>query len=114
MLPNTNPSRLSIVREDSQRYELGSRYQDEGSKRSATGSVTIATDAEWRATLTVPLPASSVAFLSLERRGPLPHGYRGSEEAALFSMPVTEVDAALSVLTGVAAQARRDGVLPEA
>jgi hypothetical protein len=59
----------------------------------------------------VPLPVADAVFVRIERRGPLPKGYRGAEESAGFSVPVQELDAVMAALTGVIAQARRDGVV---
>jgi hypothetical protein len=57
------------------------------------------------------LPDVNAVFVRIERRGALPDGYLGSEESAGFSVPVQELDAVLTALTGVIAQARRDGVV---
>ena len=108
----TDSRHLLIAREDSPRYDAAHVYEDEGSTRAGAGSVAVSRTARWMATLSVPLPNGNVAFLHLERRGPLPDGYRGSEESALFSMPATEVDAVLAAIAGVVSQVRRDGVLP--
>jgi hypothetical protein len=99
------------VGEGDRRYAVPSRYDDEGSERSAIGSASVSVDAWWRATLTVPLPAQDAVFVRIERRGPLPDGYRGAEESGGFSLPIGELDAVMTALTGVIAQARRDGVL---
>jgi hypothetical protein len=88
------------------------RYEAEGSERRTLGSISVAPDAHWAATLTVPIPGERVVFIHVERHGPLPADYSGSEEAAAFSVPVAEVEALLAVLTEVTAHARRDGVLP--
>jgi hypothetical protein len=101
-----------MVREGRSRHRVpGNRYEDEGSERSAIGSTSVSVDSHWRATLTVPLPHADAVFLRLERKGPLPDGYRGAEESAGFSVPVTELGAVMEALAGVIAQARRDGVL---
>jgi hypothetical protein len=100
------------VGEGAPRYDAPSRYDDEGSERSAIGSASVSADSWWRATLTVPLPAADAVFMRIERRGPLPEGYRGAEESAGFSLPILELDAVMTALTGVIAQAKRDGVLP--
>jgi hypothetical protein len=108
----TVPSRGGIdalrVREDITPYP---RYESEGSERRALGSIPVAPDARWTATLTVPIPPRSIAFLQLERRGDLPAGYLGAEESALLSLPIGETKAVIALLVGVVAQARRDGVL---
>ncbi|MFL5606041.1 MAG: hypothetical protein ACJ8AD_06310 [Gemmatimonadaceae bacterium] len=99
------------VREETRRHGGQSWYEDEGSERSAIGSASVSVDCWWRATLTVPLPAADAVFIRIERRGPLPDGYRGAEESGGFSLPVGELDAVVQALTGVIAQARRDGVV---
>ena len=95
-----------IVREASPRYGA---YEPESSERRALGSIPISADAHWTATLTVPM-TGDVAFVDLERRGELPPNYRGGEEHAHLALPVRELDALVALLTGVVAQARRDGV----
>jgi hypothetical protein len=112
MYASTPSNRYLIVREDTPRYGLSPQYEDDGSERIATGSVTVAADVHWTATLTVPLADPHVTFVQIERRGPLPLGYLGSGETADFSLPSRELDVVLSLLAGVVAQARRDGVLP--
>jgi hypothetical protein len=100
-----------MIREEWARYATSSRYEDEGSERSARGSAVATPDARWTATLTVPLPTADAVFVRIERQGPLPDGYRGAEESGGFSAPVGEMDAVMGALAGVIAQARRDGVL---
>ena len=92
--------------------EEGPPYESEGSEHRTLGSVSGSDDARWTATLTVPIPERNVAFVDLERRGALPEGYRGSEESAHFSLPLGELGAVVTLLAGVIAQARTDGVLP--
>jgi hypothetical protein len=88
------------------------RYEAEGSERRTLGSISLAPDAHWAATLTIPIPDADVAFVRVERHGPLPADYRGGQEAAELSVPVGEVEAVLAMLTGLVDQARRDGVIP--
>ena len=97
-----------LVREDTPRYAA---YESEGSEKRTLGSVSVTAGARWTATLTVPVGRDHVAFLELERRGDLPLGYRGSEERAAFSFPAGEADALVSLLAGLVAQGRADGVL---
>lgn len=105
-LQNVNPPKW--VRESpSFRY-----YESEGSELRSLGSISVGQDARWTATLTVPMPPRAVAFVEVERRGELPAGYHGAEERAFLSLPIGEVVSLLELLTGVVAQARRDGVLP--
>ena len=109
--PLASPPRLSMVHEDRPRYPARDGYEDEGSERRALGSVSVAEDARWSGTLTVPTPRRGVMFVHFEREGILPAGYRGGEERAFFSAPVDEADALLTLLSGLVAQARRDAVL---
>jgi hypothetical protein len=97
------------VREDPASYGI---YDVERSELCARGSVAVSKDARWMAMLTVPIPDNSVVFVQLERQGPLPEGYRGSEEAACLSVPLSELGALVTLLAGVMAHARHDGVLP--
>ena len=92
--------------------EASPEYEGEGSEHRTLGSISVTADAHWTATLIVPIPVRGVVFLDLERRGPLPTGYRGSEESAHFSVPLGEIDAVAALLTGIVADARRDRVLP--
>lgn len=87
-------------------------YESEGSECRSLASLRVSRDARWTATITVPIPPRAVAFIEVERRGELPAGYRGAEERALLSVPIAETGALIELLTGVVAQARRDGVLP--
>lgn len=111
MYASTPSNRHLTIREDTPRYGLSPQYEDDGSERTANGSVTVAANVHWTATLTVPIADPSVTFVQIERRGPLPDSHLGSGETADFSLPSREVDAVLSLLAGVVAQARRDGVL---
>jgi ligand-binding SRPBCC domain-containing protein len=92
--------------------ETSPLYEGEGSEQRSLGSVSIPPDAQWMATLTVPIPERQVVFLEVERRGPLPAGYRGGVEAAHLFVPMGEVTALVALLTGVVAHARHDRVLP--
>jgi hypothetical protein len=98
-----------MVREAPVRYGA---YEPEGSEHRSLGSVPIRLDAHWTATLTVAIPLRDAAFIELARQGELPPGYRGGEESASLSLPIGEIDALIELLSGVVAQARRDGVLP--
>lgn len=101
----------AAVYEDRGRYLPPRGYEDEGSGRTSTGAIYLTSDSAWRATLSVPLPDADAVFLHIERTGRLPAGYRGAEESATLSVPVAELDSVMTVLAGVIAQARRDGVL---
>jgi hypothetical protein len=105
---NRWPSRgPHLVREPTPRYGA---YEPESSERRALGSIPVAPDARWDATLTVPI-SGQVAFLQLERRGELPPNYRGGEESVTLALPLTELDALMTLISGVIEQARRDGVV---
>jgi hypothetical protein len=65
---------LRTVREKGAGY----KYEDYGSERRALGLVSVATDAWWMATVTVPIADDGVMFIQIERSGPVPPGYRGS------------------------------------
>ena len=109
------PPRARFVRERSVHYNAGDgsgKYEHEGSERRTLGSIRVAPDVEWFAALMVPIPDATVAFLSVERHGPLPADYRGGQEAADVCVPIGELEALLAGLTALAEHARRDGVLP--
>jgi hypothetical protein len=84
-------------------------YQDEASERRTRGAVPLASGGRLTATLSVPVePGIPLAYVQMSRRVPGESG----EESADFVIPAAEMDAALVLLEGVVAQARRDGVLP--
>lgn len=87
-------------------------YENEGSEQRSTGAVAVGGGAWWSATLAVPIPADGAAFLRVERHGTTPAGYRGAGESAELSLPAGEAGAVVTLLAGLVAQARRDGVLP--
>ena len=80
-------------------------YEDEMSVRRATGTVSAAEDVWWLGELVVPIVGER-AIISVERR---PEG-TGPSDAALV-VPRDEIDALLTLLVGLVAHARRDGVL---
>lgn len=98
------------VREHASRYGT---YEHEGSESRTIGSVLVAPRARWTARLTVPIPERNLMLVQLERDGDLPAGYRGAEERVCLSVPAGELDALLTLLSAVVADARRDGVLPQ-
>ncbi|HYM68871.1 MAG TPA: hypothetical protein VEZ44_04685 [bacterium] len=89
-------------------------YEAESSERRTIGSVSVTGGGWWSAALTVPITDPGAAFLHVERRGDLPAGYRGGEDAASLAMPVGEVDAVVALLVGLIRHAQADGVLPGA
>lgn len=84
-----------------QRYE----YEDETNVRSARGNVTVADGVRWLGEVVVPMVGER-ALIQVERR---PEGTGPSD--ATLAVLFDEIDAVLTVLEGVVAQARRTGVL---
>ena len=82
-------------------------YEDEASERRSMGSVSIRRSTWWFGTLSVPISDSSSALIALERHGP--DNQVGMD--AEIVVPVAEVDALVTLLSGLRDQARRDGVL---
>jgi hypothetical protein len=112
MLINARGRGLLLVgEEEAPQYVGQGSYDDEGSERSATGSVIVGEDAYWRATVSVPLPKADTVFVKLEREGTLPEDYVGAEETASWSVPMRELDLVMKALAEVIRQGRRDGVL---
>lgn len=97
--------------------ELSPRYEDEGSEARSRGSVSVAPGAWWSATLSVPgsasEPARGAVLLRVERHGTAPD-QQPVDAAVELVLPSTEIDAVVTLLAGVVAQARRDEVLPAA
>jgi hypothetical protein len=112
-LPAYLDRRALVVSESRGHYRTTPEYESEGSERRSLGSVDVASDARWTGTLAVPIVNADVAFFQFERRGATPPNYRGSEESAAFSLPIAEADAVVALLSGLVAQARTDGVLPQ-
>lgn len=93
-------------------------YEDEGSVRESRGAVSVWSDAWWSAALSLPIDAGDhsagvpgVAQLRLERHG-APTGTSRPPGRVELAVPIAELDAVAALLSGVIAQARRDGVLP--
>jgi len=74
------------------------------------GSVATGQESRWLATLAVPMTGDQSILLSLEREGPVSPGAPVVEEVSLV-IPPGEADALLTLLHGIVAHARRDGVL---
>jgi hypothetical protein len=89
---------------------LSGKYEPEHSERQVSGSVAVPGDGRWRAVLAVPLGGDQSALLAIERVGPLPSG-APAVEAVTLVVPPGEADAVVALMTGVVAQARREGVL---
>lgn len=96
-------------------WERSQEYEDEGSERRSLGAVSVGAAAWWSATLTVPQTESGadgdVVFVRFRRHGETPAGYHGTTEVD-FTVPRSEVDAFVTLLSGLVEQARRDAVLP--
>lgn len=86
------------------------RYDKETSDRISRGSVMLSRDTLWAAELAVSTTGDQSALLIIERHG-TGRGI-GSQDAAI-AIPPGEVDAVQTLLTGIIAQARRDGVLAD-
>jgi hypothetical protein len=82
-------------------------YEDEASEQRSMGSVSIRPDTWWFGTLSVLISDSSSALIALERHGP---DNQVGMDAELV-VPAAEMDALVTLLTGLRDQARRDGVL---
>jgi hypothetical protein len=87
----------------SPRYE----YEAETNVRRATGSVTLADGILWRGEVVVPMVGER-ALITVER-SPEETGPSDATLGVLFD----EIDAVLTLLTGLVDQARRAGVLTE-
>jgi hypothetical protein len=94
--------------------EWGVGYDDEGSEARSLGSVSVGAGAWWSVALSVPgtpEAARDTVLLRIERHGAPAvegHGHVGVD----LILPPAEIDALVTLLVGVVAQARRDGVLP--
>jgi hypothetical protein len=85
-------------------------YEPGHSERQVTGSVTVGQERRWVATLAVPMTGDPSVLVTLEREGPVPAGAPDVHEVALV-IPPGEADAVITLLRGIVAHARRDGVL---
>lgn len=82
-------------------------YEAETNVRRAIGSVTVAGDVLWRGEVVVPMVGER-ALITVER-SPEETGPSDATLGVLFD----EIDAVLTLLTGLVDQARRTGVLTE-
>ncbi|HZE73710.1 MAG TPA: hypothetical protein VE091_00255, partial [Gemmatimonadales bacterium] len=87
-----------------------STYEPGHSARRATGSVPVGQGSWWTATLSVPMSGDQTALLTVERDGPRPASAPPIGQVTMV-VPVGEMDAVLTLLQGIVAQSRRDGVL---
>jgi hypothetical protein len=85
-------------------------YEPGHSERQATGSVAVGPESRWSATLAVPMTGDQSLLVTLEREGPVPPGAPTVPDVTLV-IPPNEAEAVLTLLRGIVAQARRDGVL---
>jgi hypothetical protein len=85
------------------------RYDDEGTDRTARGSILVE-GGRWSGRLEVPVQAAQAALLTIERLG---EGPALEPSEATIVIPVPEAEAVLRLLEGLFAQARREGMLPE-
>jgi hypothetical protein len=86
-------------------------YEAEHSERQVTGSVQVGQEGRWVGTLAVPMTEDQSVLVTLEREGPAPAGAPAVQQVMLV-IPPGEADAVLTLLRGIVAHARRDGVLP--
>jgi hypothetical protein len=105
-----DPTRsLRLLRED--QISLETRrppYENEGSELVSRGSVTLLSGGRWSATLEVRMRDDQGALLTMNRSGP---GTGPVPSDASLTIPPGEIDALLTLLTGLVEQARADGVL---
>jgi len=85
-------------------------YEAGHSERQVSGSVAVGPECRWSATLAVPMTGDQSVLLTLEREGPTPEGAPTIAEVALV-VPPGELDVVLTLLRGIVAHARTDGVL---
>jgi hypothetical protein len=100
---------LRLLREDQISLETPRpTYENEGSELVSRGSVTLPSGGRWSATLEVRMRDDQGALLTMNRSGP--DAGPAPSDASLM-IPPGEVDALLTLLTGLVEQARADGVL---
>jgi hypothetical protein len=101
--------RLWLVREVNVPPESApSPYESEGSARVSRGSITLSNGACWLARVEVAIDGDNSALLTLHRQASEPS--LAPDEASLV-IPPGEAQTVLTLLQGLFAQARRDGVL---
>jgi hypothetical protein len=100
---------LRLLREDQVSLETPRpSYEDEGSELVSRGSVTLPSGGRWSATLEVRMRDDQGALLTMNRSGA---GAGPAPSDASLMIPPGEIDALLTLLTGLVEQARADGVL---
>jgi hypothetical protein len=85
-------------------------YEPGHSERQVTGSVAVGQQSRWVATMAVPMTGDQSLLVTIEREGAAPAGAPAVEEVMLV-IPPDEVDAVVTLLRGLVAHARRDGVV---
>jgi hypothetical protein len=85
-------------------------YEPGHSERQVTGSVAVGPQGRWVATLAVPMTGDQSVLVTIEREGAAPAGAPAVQEVMLV-IPPDEVDAVVTLLRGLVAHARRDGVM---
>lgn len=83
-------------------------YEVETNVRCARGSVAVADAALWRGEIVVPIVGGERALITIERD---PEGVSPTD--ATLAVPLDEIDAVVTLLTGLVRQARRVGVLED-
>ncbi|MFL5496411.1 MAG: hypothetical protein ACJ8DC_18650 [Gemmatimonadales bacterium] len=85
-------------------------YEAGHSERQVTGWVAVSQESRWVATMAVAMTGDQSALIVIEREGPTPDGAPDVPEVSLV-VPAGELEALLTLLRGIVAQARRDGVV---
>ena len=114
--PGHSRHRWGVERAPLRVREWGHRYDDEGSEARSLGSVSVGAGTWWSVALSVPGAPDAVrdtVLVRIERHG-APDDERHGHGAVDLVLPSSEIDAVVTLLGGVVAQARRDGVLPAA
>ena len=86
------------------------QYEPEHSERQVNGSIKVAGDAYWFATLSVAMTGEQSLLVTVERKGPVLEGTPAVDEVTIV-IPAGEEEAVLTLLRGLVVHARRDGVL---
>jgi hypothetical protein len=85
-------------------------YEPGHSERQVSGSVAVGAESRWSAALAVAMTGDQSVLVTIERNGPAPAGSPAVPNVTLV-IPPGEVDALLTLLRGIVAHARGDGVL---
>jgi len=101
--PNGSDSRRGVAG--------GSGYEPGHSERQVTGWVAAGPEGRWSATLAVAMTGDQSVLLTIEREGATAAGAPIAGEVSLV-IPPGEVDAVVTLLRGIVAHARSDGVIP--